>query len=246
MLEENQMQLMLFRAPPGGDVASVVPILLQYQLDACILASITESSKAIDILSRNNMPTVLVNRVPGRKHGSAVLADNVEGGRKAAEFFLDRGATKCSFIAGVEEASTSTDREEGFRTGLAERGLSLHSRATGFYTNKGGYEACRKLFATDDPPDAIFAANDIMGMGVMDAARDMGISIPDSLQIIGFDGIEQGAWASYSLSTIAISQEEYARRVVQAVLELIQRPNRPPETILMSCSLIERKSTRTL
>lgn len=246
MLEQNQVQLMLFRAPTGGDVASVVPILLQYQLDACILASITVSSNAMDILIRNKMPTVLVNRVPARRHGCAVLADNEEGGRKAAEFFLDRGATKCSFIAGVEEASTSIDREKGLRSGLAGRGMTLHSRANGFYTFEGGYQACRKLLSSDDPPDAIFLANDIMGLGAIEAARDAGISIPDRLQIIGFDGIKPGAWPSYSLTTIAISQENLARRVVQVVLELIKHPNRPPETILMSCSLIERKSTRKL
>src|SRR5690606_29636269 len=161
----------------------------QYQLDACVITSVKISSRADNILAEQQLPTVLINRVPRGNHGCAVLCNNIVGARDAATFLLATGARKLAFIAGPDDASTSLDREAGFTMELRQSGVSLHARAQGHYTFDGGAAAARELMAMADPPDAIFAANDIMALGAIDAMRAANIAIPQQVQIVGFDNI---------------------------------------------------------
>ncbi|MEX0759114.1 MAG: LacI family DNA-binding transcriptional regulator, partial [Tistlia sp.] len=141
LLGEREIQLMLFHVPTGRDVAEVVPMLLQYQLDACLIASVALSSKASDILAQHRLPTVMINRVPAHRHGCAALCDNEGGGAEVARLLAARGVRRPAFVAGHADASTSRDRERGFLEGLRACGLSLGLRLDGDYTIEGGFRA---------------------------------------------------------------------------------------------------------
>lgn len=244
ILLHRNMQLMLFQVPRGGDVADVVPTLLQYQLDACIITAVSVSSRADRILADHNLATVLINRVPRDNHGCAVLCNNVAGGKEVGDFLLDTGAERLAFIAGPDDASTSLDREAGFMSSLQLRGVKLHSRAQGAYTFEGGAQACLSLLDAKIRPDAIFAANDIMALGAIDAAtRQRGIRIPDDLQIVGFDDIRAASWPAYNLTTVAQPMDLLLERAVDLILERIQG-RRKSETIYVNGELRQRGSTK--
>jgi len=242
-LAERNLQLMLFRVPDGGSVGDVIPVVLQYQLDACILASVSVTTQADRMLAAQELPTVLLNRVPGRSHGSAVLCNNMDGGRLIGEHLLDCGASRIAFIAGPENASTSIEREEGLRLSLEAAGKTLFDKAPGDYSFDGGAAAMRALLANPQLPDAVFAANDIMALGAIDAMRSAGLHVPHDVLVAGFDDITAARWPGYDLTTVAQPVDAMLSRVLD-IIKNADAGFANGETIYLNGKLQIRGSTR--
>ena len=243
-LQANGKQTLLFNVTPGRDVDDTLPLVLQYRVDAIIITSAMLSSAMADECARLGTPVILFNRyIPGSK-ASAVCCDNLAGGRMVATLLHDSGHKRIAYIAGRANTSTNVDREQGFSTRLREYGVTQWLREEGEYTHQSGYLAACRLLSRADPPDAIFAANDIMAMGVLDAARELGVRVPDQLSVIGFDGIPQGEWQAYSLTTI----RQPVEAMIDATLELletrIEKPSAQPVIRMIPGSLVQRNSAR--
>ena len=245
LLSAANLQLMMFRVPDGGDVVDVVPTLLQYQLDACIIASVANSSRAESVLIGHRLPTVLLNRIPIETYGSAVLCNNRAGARQIAQLFIECGARRPAFIAGPDDASTSREREEGFISALAAAGLRLAGRACGDYRIEGSAEATRKLMALAEPPDAVFVANDYMALGTLDALRLQGIRVPEEVQVAGFDDVQAAAWPAYDLTTIAQPVDQLLERTIRMLHDGIAE-TATAETVYVNGTLMVRGSTKRL
>jgi DNA-binding LacI/PurR family transcriptional regulator len=217
-IQQMGRQVLLFNAAPDQEVDDVLPLVLQYQVDALIITSTTLTSAMADECARHETPVILFNRyVPGA-NASAVCCDNVAGGRLAADLLLDGGHTRLAYIAGKPNTSTNLDRQTGFRDRLRERGCTDWLCEPGAYTYESGAEAARRLLQRPDRPDAIFCANDIMALGALDVARrDMGLRVPETLSVIGFDDIPAAAWSAYSLTTI----RQPVNRMIDATLALL-------------------------
>lgn len=244
LLGERDIQLMLFHVPNGHDVAEVVPMLLQYQLDACLIASVSLSSRASEILEQHRLPTVMINRVPEHRHGCAALCDNEGAGAEVARFLAARGMRRPAFVAGHADASTSRDRERGFLTGLADCGLSLALRLEGNYSIEGGFRAGQILAEAKPRPDAVFCANDIMAFGVLDALRLAGVKVPGQIQVVGFDDIRAAAWRPYCLTTVAQPMDVLLERAVDLIMARIEKPGLLPEAVYVAGAIRERGTTR--
>ena len=95
-------------------------------------------------------------------------------------------------------------RSAGYRRALEEAGIAADPALTvsGDWSRRGGHQAMRQLVATEDPPTAVFCANDLMAIGAMDAAREHGLSIPGDLALVGYDDIEAATLVSPSLTTV--------------------------------------------
>jgi DNA-binding LacI/PurR family transcriptional regulator len=238
-------QMLLLTATPDQDSDALLPLLLQYQVDAVIIASATISSAMAGELAARGTPVVLFNRhVPGAP-ASAVLCDNVAGGRQVARVLLDAGHARLGFIAGKPNTSTTIDRAQGFAAQLHERGITAWQQEQGTYTYESGYVAAVRLLARPKRPTAIFCANDIMALGAIDAARTVHrLHVPDDVSIIGFDDIPAAAWPAYALTTV----QQPVQRMVSTTIELLQarldQPDAPPEVRLLPGELIRRGSAR--
>jgi DNA-binding LacI/PurR family transcriptional regulator len=244
-LHATGRQMLLLAATPDQDSDALLPLLLQYQVDAVIIASATISSAMGAVLSSRGTPVVLFNRhVPGAQV-SAVLCDNVAGGRQVARLLLDAGHTRLGFIAGKPNTSTTIDRAQGFAEELSAGGITAWQQEQGAYTYESGYDAARRLLNTRDRPTAIFCANDIMALGAIDAARTVHhLRVPDDVSLVGFDDIPAAAWPAYQLTTI----RQPVERMVATTLELLQtrleHPDTPPEVRLLPGALMRRGSAR--
>jgi DNA-binding LacI/PurR family transcriptional regulator len=238
-------QVLLFNAAPDRDVDDVLPLVMQYQVDALIITSTTLTSAMADECARHGTPVILFNRyVPGA-NVSAVCCDNVAGGRLAADLLLDGGHQRLAYIAGKQNTSTNVDRQMGFEDRLKERGRAncLHEQAA--YTYESGAEAARALLQRREPPDAIFCANDIMALGALDVARlEMGLRVPEALSVIGFDDIPAAAWSAYSLTTI----RQPVNRMIDATLALLadqlESQSAQPVVKLIPGHSVKRSSAR--
>jgi DNA-binding LacI/PurR family transcriptional regulator len=132
----------------------------------------------------------------------------------------------------------------GFSERLREHGLPPPEIVSGDFRYESGIAAGRTLLGKSSRPDAIFCANDLMAMGLMDIARQQfGLGIPDDLMVAGFDDIAPASWSSYDLTTVV----QDADLMTQAALSILTRalcdPDHRSERILLEGQLIERRST---
>ena len=243
-LQNLGRQTLLFNAATGRDVDDTLPFVLQYRVDAIIITSATLSSAMADECARLGTPVILFNRYIPNSKASAVCCDNLAGGRLVADLLVKAGHKRIAYIAGRANTSTNVDREKGFGARLSECNVNDWLREQGEYTHESGYAAAKRLLTCVDPPDAIFAANDIMAMGVLDAARELGVRVPDQLSVIGFDGIPAGEWHAYSLTTIRQPVEEMIDATLELLDTLIEKPYAKPSINMIPGMLVKRGSAR--
>lgn len=223
------------------DSEGIKPIQ-QYQMDGCIIAAARLSSKAAATCATNQLPMVMINRV-ARIHSCTVSCDNYAGGVMAGELLIRAKHQRIAFIAGREDTSTSEDRESGLRRALRKAALDLAGWSRGHYTYEGGFAAAEELLATSRP-DAIFAANDIMALGAIDAIYKSGLRVPDDISVIGFDDIRQARWRHYELTTIAQPVEAMITRALALLVERMDNPDLSGESISIQGEVRLRRSAR--
>ncbi len=240
-LQQTGKQSLLFNVPPDRPVDEILPQILGYQVDALVIASTTPSNEIIDECARQGTPVILFNRFAPETSASSVCCDNVTGGCIVADLLLDTGHEHVAFLSGIGSTATNTMRKEGFIKRLEERGVNNVINVQGAFTYQSGFEAAHRLLSLDPRPDAIFCAADIMALGAMDAAREVGLSIPDDISIVGFDDIPAAGWPAYNLTTI----RQPVGQMVDTAVSLITASNsNTGQTHLLQGELIMRGSVR--
>ena len=244
-LQEKGYHVLIFMA--GKDrqsIDNVIEEILDYQVDGIIAASVSMSSGLSERCRAAGVPMVLFNRAQDEPNMSAITSDNIEGGKKIAKFLISSGHKKISYIAGWEGASTQRDRESGFISILNDAGLSLHSRKVGNFVFEDSREATRSMFF-NNPPEAVFVANDHMAFAVMDTLRyELGLKIPDDVSVVGYDDVPAASWPSYSLTTVQQPVNIMVRETVEILIEKIENPEARPQKIKVDGPLILRKSAK--
>ena len=132
-----------------------------------------------------------------------VEADNCGGSRRLAKYVLSLGYRRIAYIAGPPEVSTAQDRLAGFREALAEAGLEPVAVRYGTFTYESGYENAREILAQRQV-DSIMAGNDLMAVGAIRAAEDLGLEVPRDLGVTGFDHIPWADLVRPTLTTVEV------------------------------------------
>ncbi|ETF01089.1 LacI family transcriptional regulator [Advenella kashmirensis W13003] len=248
-LQKEGYHVLMFIADIDEGADGVLADILQYQVDGIVLASTMLSPTLAKSCSDLGVPVVQFNRISDlagltRYATSSVTSDNAVGGRLAAELFVARGYERIAFLAGLEDSSTSLERERGFTEALADLGSDLAYRDTGHYSFQCAQDAVRRLFDRADRPDALFVANDHMAIAAMDVLRlELGLQVPDEVGIIGFDDVPQAAWGAYQLTTVSQRVQPMVDATVALLLEQMCGEVHARE-IVVPCTLIERKTVR--
>lgn len=167
-----------------------------------------------------------------------VAADHTQGGRLVAEHLRELGHTRVAVLTGPRGLRSAEERVSGF--------LSVLPGATvvdGDFTEEVAYHRTAKLLAGATPPTAVFASNDVSAFGVIDAARDRGLSVPDDLSVIGFDDVPLSGRISPGLTTVRQPVGEIGRVAVETLLAEIagESPGSPPRHPVV---LVVRGTTR--
>ncbi len=223
-LQQMGRQVLLFTVEPGADADDSILKALHYQIDGVILTAAQLSTRMTVMCHERGIPIVLFNRyIPG-SDASGVRCDNAAGGRLIAEALIGAGAKSFAMIPGDPKGTTSQDRVRGFVDRLAEEGVrrSEIGEAPGGSSYEGAFNAALDLFGaqTTPRPDALFAINDIMAMGAMDALRHrLKLRIPEDLMVGGFDDIRESARLPYQLTTVRQPIDEMIEETL-AILNL--------------------------
>jgi LacI family transcriptional regulator len=215
-------------------------------VDGFIVVSMAASTSDVLALARSGNPVVLGAWDEGVDAGSlpGVDIDFHLAGRLATEHLLERGHRR---IAAVAETGVQQARLDGYREALDLAGLSPAPEYIwpGDSSFESGSRAAQALMALPDPPTAIFAGNDWMALGAIDAITGLGWSVPVDISIVGVDDVAEAAYAHPPLTTVRIPKKEMARAATELLLARLAGPEErlPPEKILIDPHLVLRQST---
>lgn len=173
-----------------------------------------------------------------------IFADSVRGSSLATRHLLDAGHTHVAFVGGQRELLSSQERFEGFRRELEARGLQVQPDMVKFgsYDEQYGSVAFSELWVLPEPPTGIVVAADLLALGIMKAANASGVAIPDQLSIVGFDDLDMASLLAPPLTTVRQSPEEFGRRAVTALVNLIEGGKAPTAPDRVAVELIVRGS----
>jgi LacI family transcriptional regulator len=228
----------------GGDL---LPRARAGQATGAILAAASGETALSTMLDQLNVPVVSLD--PGAKAAETlptIGATNWAGGRAATEHLIALGHRRIGVVTGSKGGLLcSRARLDGYRAALEEAGIAEDPTLTkhGEFDYGSGVAAARELLDHANPPTAIFACSDHIALGVYEAARRRGLSIPDQLSVVGFDDLPTARWASPPLTTVRQPLEEMGWLAAQTVLNLTRGKTPGSPGMELGTRLIEREST---
>ncbi|MER5946923.1 LacI family DNA-binding transcriptional regulator [Streptomyces sp. NPDC001904] len=220
--ELRQLGYRMMLLTEHSDEAVAEEKLLDQSLDGVVLATATTDSRLPALLERRGMPYVFLNRDTGQAGDFASVVDNEGGGRLVAKELVGLGHRRIAGIFGASNTTTGRERELGFRLALADAGIGLPEDRVvrGAFEYETGYAALPALLAAAEPPTAVFCGNDVVAIGVLNAALKAGVKVPDDLTVVGFDDLPMAAWEVFRLTTVRHDLSELA---CQAARLLVRR-----------------------
>jgi LacI family transcriptional regulator len=192
-----------------------------------------------------SIPVVAIDPHTGRGDIPSVDADNVEGARIATRHLISLGHRRLAHVRGRGDLQSAVLRERGYRESLAEAGIPFDPDLVreGAYWGKPTTGAAQELLNRPDRPTAIFAANDLSALRVLEVAQELGIRVPEDLSIVGFDDIPESAASTPQLTTVAQPLHDMGAQALQMVLEMLRGGEPDQNHVHMPARLVVRGST---
>jgi DNA-binding LacI/PurR family transcriptional regulator len=222
-------------------------------VDGFIIYSVPQNDPRVEAALARRLPVVTVDQ-PRGADTPFVGIDDRAAARSAAEYLHELGhrrVAELSFIKALDRAGTleldlSVERLEGYREGLADAWDPLLVRTCRPNAPEPAREATLELLRASDPPTAIVAMSDILAIGALEAANELGVSVPAELSIVGFDDSPVATLASPPLTTVAQPHEEKGRLAADWLVKDIARgagPGRRRRQAILTTELVVREST---
>jgi DNA-binding LacI/PurR family transcriptional regulator len=219
-----------------------------HRTDGLLVMSLPPPIEAVPLLSRGPVPVVFIDVHTGSVAEMArVIGDDITGGALAARHLIELGHRDVAFIGDAVQDpfgfTSSHDRQGGVTRELAAAGIDLPPRWVGHGAH-GRYEArdlARRMLSADRRPTAIVAASDTQALGVITAARDLGLRVPDDLSIVGYDDIEAADYVG--LTTVRQQLFESGRRGAEILLAEIDGRSESAPVAYLAPELVVRATT---
>lgn len=176
----------------------------------------------------------------------SVTIDNIRASKAIVRYLIKKEHVRIGMITGKHyDPITYGARLEGYKKALDEAGIPFQEELVieGGYRFKSGYEGARKLMDMENPPTAIFVANDEMAIGAMRAALERGVMIPDELAIVGFDNIDMAGKVYPALTTVAQPMYEMGAIGMRVLTKILNEEILETNKIVLDYSLLERESS---
>jgi len=213
-----------------------------------VIFSPTRVKPEDNLVNARNLEELIKNGIAVVAFGShftnvnQVYINTYEGALEATRYLLELGHRRIGFIDGLE-AGTRKSRRRGYINGLKMAGIQIDEDliVSGNLEMDGGYQCVRKLMQLADPPTAIIAVNNLMAIGALKGAKDMGISVPEELSIIGFDDSKLSEVVEPPLTVVKQPLKEIGDVAVGLLMEQIEGEG-PPRMMELKTRLVIRSS----
>jgi LacI family transcriptional regulator len=225
---------------------SLLDRLMHGLTDGALIVLPEESSAELELALDDDYPFVVVDPLmPLDERIPAVAAAHRSGADQAMEHLLGLGHRRVGAISGPPGWVATEDRLAGYHAALTAAGIAPDPdlEVASDYEFAPGVEAAGVLLDLPKPPTAIFAFNDAIALGVLRAAHERGVRVPEDLSVVGFDDIKYATIVSPALTTVRQPLAEMGRNGVSLLLRLMERPRHPTHRIELPTRLVVREST---
>ena len=226
---------------------------VDHRLDGILVATRgTElGNEAIAEITRQNIPVVTVGRPIEGTAVDRVTADHRKGSFAATTHLIELGHKRIGFVGVSIDDAFNLRRFRGYADALTENGLRLHeelvvgsTNGPAYSTEEDGYDGMLALGRMKKRPTAVVARNDFTAIGVLRAAHELGLAVPEDLAIVGFDNIPLSTFTIPPLTTVAQPITEQGHRAAQFLIERIEhRYKGKAREVCFDCQLVVRRST---
>jgi LacI family transcriptional regulator len=246
-LAESKYDMMLYTTHRRKTQESTyVTMLSRGMADGLLLILPRHPEEYLKVLRQRHFPYVLIDHQGIDNRGPAVGATNWQGAFDATKYLVELGHRRIGFITGAMDLGCAVERLAGYQAALKQFGIPddpalVHK---GDFFQISGYATAHELLSLSAPPTAIFASNDVMAFGVMEAVRDHHLRIPEDISIIGFDDVPQATQVHPPLTTVRQPLEQMGHAAARLLLEIIQDHDRPPQRIELPTELAIRATTQ--
>lgn len=222
-----------------------IETLLSHQVDGVMfIPGSTSAHQALDRLIASGAPYVLVDEALLGPDSPGVFSDNEDGGYQAGRHLVDVGVRRPVFVGGPAELPTVREKEAGFRRALAEAGVEPIAARYGRYRPDAGHEMVLGLLDQGVRFDGLFAADDLLALGAMQALQEAGFQVPHEVAVCGFDGMPGSELWTPSMTTVAQRIHELGATAVRLLVDLVEGRIDEIPRVVVPVDLVVRDSTR--
>lgn len=246
--ERDYAMLLWLGQVADNDERLMQKIANHHLMDGLVIASLTRDHPLYKRLNELRRPYVMIDKPFGStEQVSFVSIDNVQGGEVATSHLIEVGRRRIAHFTGHMSITDAMERLQGYRNALkaADHPTDEQFIFNGEFRRQSGYVGFREMFSRpkDRRPDAIFAASDIVAMGIVQAAHEMGVRIPDDVAVIGFDDVDVASSITPPLSTVRQPVQYKGEVAARLLLDLIEGKVQSPQHVLLPTELVIREST---
>jgi LacI family transcriptional regulator len=228
---------------PDRETASL-RMLREHQADGLLMATSRMADATVAALRRERFPFVLVNRGSRVSADLSVEVDNERAAESVIAHLAGLGHRRIAHVAGPLSTTTGAERAAGYREAMRKRGLptdaSLLAEADA-YSESSGYAAASRLLPAS--PTAIFAANDLLVLGALRAAREAGLRAPHDISLVGVNDIPLAGLIDPPLTTVRVPQWEMGQIAARMLIALLEKEPIANRHVLLDTELVVRGST---
>ncbi len=219
-----------------------IQTLLAMRVDG-LLVSLSEQTKDMTIFEtvrQRGVPLVFFDRAPQSKNFSVVTSDDEGGAYKLVRQLIEAGHTRIAHLAGYRHTSIGANRRAGYERALAESGIELSPEfiIEGGFGEQDGYRGLMRLFENKIKPQAVFAVTYPVALGVLLAANDLGLKIPEDLDLVSFGGSNYNRFLKPSLTFVDQPTKELGKAATELLLSEIKNPDQAPKQMALATQLI--------
>ncbi|HEX6444152.1 MAG TPA: LacI family DNA-binding transcriptional regulator [Streptosporangiales bacterium] len=214
------------------------------QMAGVVLAPAQSNSRRLETLLDRGMPVVTVDRRLRGAPVDSVTVNNHKAAHDATTHLIERGRRRIAIIAGLLKTTTGSRRLAGYKAALKEAGLPVDDELVvpADFRLEGGYAATKDLLGRARP-DALFASNNLMTIGALQALSEAGVAIPDDVAVVGFDDISWATALRPPLTAVKQPTYEIGCRAAELLLDRVAGDDAPPRHLVLPAELVVRGST---
>jgi DNA-binding LacI/PurR family transcriptional regulator len=191
-------------------------------------------------LASSKIPLIVISGKSELQKWDSISIDNFNGAYSVVDYLAEKGYKKIAHITGPQKNNDSIQRELGYRQALKNNGIEINKSwiVTGDFTINGGQAACETLMKLENPPEVIFASNDMMAIGCYVAARNLKLKIPVDFAVAGFDDIFVSQFLNPRLTSVHVPIYELGTNAAQILINRMNGSNDPIQNVKILTELV--------
>ena len=229
--------------------AQYLQMLLRRRIDGILLVPASSSAAPIELIQKQGIPVVVVDRTVPNVDVDIVRADSENGAYQLTQHLITLGHRQITMLAGPQTVSTAIDRVDGFCRALNEHGLESCDTQIlwGNFSQESGYEMALAALAASPGPTAVFAANNFVALGALRALKEQNLNVPEDISLVAFDDVPPAFTINPFLTVAKQPAREMGKQAARLLLDRIKgAAERPCQQIVLSTEIIIRTSSENL